>query len=276
MADGPEPLRLALELAPTGARLATVSRLDGVIDVRQVLEPPTPTNLSAAATVLAQRAPGPIVAVGAALPQEPLDLPPTLLGLPVASAPIGTCLLAAAGDRVGDGVLVLLRGQVQAGARVGGRLLRHLDLAHLCVDPLGPPCPCGTRGCLTSFVGSDALQAYADQLGLPPRPPVPGVDEGGQSADLSERARHGDRLVLAILAHASEQVGVALGQALRLLDLQVAALILPPEADLPELNRVFAAALARSTGGRGRLVRVPWQPDAALLGAALLPDLQVH
>ncbi|WKU06321.1 ROK family transcriptional regulator [Micromonospora sp. HUAS LYJ1] len=53
---------------------------------------------------------------------------------------------------------------VGAGVLAGGRLLRggrgHAgELGHLCLDPAGPPCPCGRRGCLAAVAALPAVVA---------------------------------------------------------------------------------------------------------------------
>ncbi|MFD2349835.1 ROK family protein [Nonomuraea ferruginea] len=47
-------------------------------------------------------------------------------------------------------------GRVYRGARGGAG-----EFGHLCVDPRGPACGCGARGCLEAFVGSAGLLAAA-------------------------------------------------------------------------------------------------------------------
>jgi predicted NBD/HSP70 family sugar kinase len=39
------------------------------------------------------------------------------------------------------------------------------NFAHVCVDPNGPACPCGGRGCVSSFCSAPALMAFAHEAG---------------------------------------------------------------------------------------------------------------
>jgi glucokinase len=89
------------------------------------------------------------------------------LGLPVRVGNDATC--AAWGERqVGaargydDVVLVALGTGIGSGIIVDGRLLRGAngfagEVGHMIVDPDGPPCPCGQRGCWERFASGSGL-----------------------------------------------------------------------------------------------------------------------
>ena len=66
------------------------------------------------------------------------------------------------GPTLGDFLHVSGEVGVGAGLIVGGELFRGAhgragELGHLRVDPDGPPCPCGGRGCLERVVGQEAI-----------------------------------------------------------------------------------------------------------------------
>ena len=55
---------------------------------------------------------------------------------------------------------------IGAGIVLGGELFRGAhgfggEIGHLTIDPYGPPCPCGSRGCLERLAGQDALLRLA-------------------------------------------------------------------------------------------------------------------
>ena len=85
-----------------------------------------------------------------------------------------------------DPVVMLTFGTGIGGAAlVGGALLRgvsgaHPELGHVPVDPAGPACYCGTRGCFESLASGTALGEAARAAGL------------ADSAELLARAREGD------------------------------------------------------------------------------------
>ena len=84
---------------------------------------------------------------------------------------------------VGIGAGIVLDGELFRGAHGFGG-----EIGHLTIDPSGPPCPCGSRGCLERLAGQDALLRLAGwdaRTGGPgPRPEWPG-------AMLAESARAG-------------------------------------------------------------------------------------
>jgi glucokinase len=95
-----------------------------------------------------------------------------------------------------DPVVMLTFGTGIGGAAVlRGALLRglageHPELGHVPVDPAGPRCYCGTRGCFESLASGTALTEAAHALGL----------SGG--AELLERARAGDAAAQSVRATA--------------------------------------------------------------------------
>jgi predicted NBD/HSP70 family sugar kinase len=102
----------------------------------------------------------------------------------------------------GIGGAVVLDGRVMRG--------RHGwagEIGHVCVDPDGPPCPCGSTGCLERYAGRRALLAAA---GLPAAAPTD---------VLAERARSGDRAALQALSGAARALSVALAGVVNVVDI---------------------------------------------------------
>lgn len=81
------------------------------------------------------------------------------------------------------------------------------EIGHTCVDPAGPPCHCGSHGCLETFAGQTAIRAAA---GLPP--------QAGIEA-LLEQLNAGEPTATAALATASKALGIAIANAANLLDI---------------------------------------------------------
>ena len=135
---------------------------------------------------------------------ERLGLPVTLVNdvraLTLAELRLG------AGRGARDLVCVALGTGVGGGLVIGGRLhlgLGHAgEIGHTTVDPDGPPCGCGNRGCLDRMAGADAIAAAAGQ------PTV-------QAA--AEAARAGDRTAREAFERAGERVGRVLAGAVVLL-----------------------------------------------------------
>ena len=109
---------------------------------------------------------------------------------------------------------VYLSGEIGIGgaAVVDGRVMtgRHGwagEVGHVCVDPDGPPCACGSTGCLEQYAGRRALLAAA------------GLPAGAPTADLVARTRSGDARAADAVARAARALGVALAGVVNVLDI---------------------------------------------------------
>lgn len=127
-----------------------------------------------------------------------------------------------AGQGVDDFVYVKLGTGVGAGHIMGGRIYRGAagvagEIGHLSIDPNGPRCLCGLRGCLATIVGSPALRARAAELlaanpGSRLRGPNPGI------ADIEDAALAGDALALEVVQGVAEPLGRAIAGLLNILN----------------------------------------------------------
>lgn len=153
---------------------------------------------------------------------------------------------------------------VTAGRMFGGDHGWAGELGHVCVDPDGPACGCGARGCLEAIIGRSALLRSS------------GHDTW--EALLAAAGTPGPRLE-STLERAGRALGVALSGALNLLDLSevvlgghlaaLAPALLPTVTD--ELDRRVLAAPFAPVCVRTRTTR-----DAAgALGAAYLGVLDM-
>jgi glucokinase len=133
------------------------------------------------------------------------------LGLPVALVNDVRALTLAelrlgAGAGARDVVCVALGTGVGGGIAIGGAL--HLgtghagEIGHVTVDPEGPLCGCGNRGCLDRMASAAAIAADAGRATV---------------ADAAAAARAGDPAALAAFARAGERVGRVLAAAVVLL-----------------------------------------------------------
>ena len=162
-------------------------------------------------------------------------------GLPVTAANEADLVALAElwfGGAFPDAVVVSGGIGVGAGLLLGGALLRGPggragELGHVVVDPDGPPCGCGGRGCLEQVAGQEALLRAA----------------GADDVDDLIR-RRAEPQPAAALAAAARGLGVALAAAVNLLD--VPAVVLGgafPSFGEP-LRAAVAAELRARTVGR--------------------------
>ncbi|MGI5269154.1 ROK family protein [Nonomuraea sp. CA-218870] len=188
-------------------------------------------------------------------------------------------LAALAEQRFGAGAgasdLVYLTGQMGVGAGVilDGRLRRGRlgysgELGHVQLDPEGPACRCGRRGCLEAMAGVGAVLRRAD--------PSPAEIEI-ELEEVVRSARAGDAATLSTLG----AVGAALGRGVsiiaNLLNPQLIVLggyyvPLAPWLLPPARAAVLDAAIAPQAGGCEVVASTLGHDAAALGGAARVLD----
>jgi glucokinase len=174
-----------------------------------------------------------------------------------------------AGRGTTDLVGVVVSTGVGAGVVVGGRVLDGATgsaghLGHVVVDPDGPVCGCGGRGCLEAVARGPAVVAWARERGC-------GAHDGRQLAAL---AAEGDDVARAALARAGSALGVGLAGAAALLDVRLAVVGGGLSQAGPALWEPLREAVARHarlpfTEGLEVVPAVLGQ-DAGLIGAAAL------
>lgn len=179
-------------------------------------------------------------------------------------------VMLALGTGVGGGVL--LDGRLLIGAHCGAA-----ELGHMVLDPGGPLCACGNRGCLEAWAGSRALLAQARALAAAGGPFGDFVQRRGDALttrDLADAAHGGDATARELLAEAGRRLGQAIGNLINALDpervivgggvAQAGELILGP-------CRATAPTIVLAEGARSTpIVPAELGPAAAAVGAAWL------
>lgn len=176
------------------------------------------------------------------------------------------------GTGIGGGIIA--NGQMLQGSLGGAGRLGHLS-----VDPRGPKCTCGNRGCLELYVSGPALARAAERA----------IARGGSSElnryrvngssglsgrEVVQAARQGDPLALDIVKSGGERLGQALVQIARILDPErvaiggsVAAadeLLLKPARDYMQEH------CPPQLGQTVQVVKAQFGRDASVVGAALI------
>jgi len=148
-----------------------------------------------------------------------------------------------------------------------GELLRgpqHLagEWGHHCIDPSGPPCYCGQRGCVESFIAGPAVEdQYRQQTGMAARmPEVVAAYRAGEPAAHTVFTRFIDRFGRAVanLVDILDPDMIVLGGGLSNID------------ELYSLGREAVAAYMFNDELRTPIVRNQLGDAAGVIGAALL------
>lgn len=181
-------------------------------------------------------------------------------------------IMIALGTGVGGGVI--LQGRLVVGAHCGAG-----EIGHMVLDPHGPVCTCGNRGCLEAYAGSiallkaararvreDASGALADLVAV--------RGEALETRDLAELAAGGDAAAVDLFAGAGRRLGQAVGNLVNVLDperviigggvARAGDLILGPCRD--EAPQVVLAEEAKQVD----IVPAELDTAAAAIGAALM------
>jgi glucokinase len=162
---------------------------------------------------------------------------------------------------------------VGGGLVLGGRLIDGASgnaghIGHVVVDPAGPDCECGGRGCLEAIARGPGLVAWAQAQGWRP------ADSGVTGVTLADDARRGHSIARAAMERAGRALGIAIASATHLCDLEVVAvggglsqagpLLFDP------LNEAFRRHARMDFAREVRVVPTALGQTAGLAGAAAL------
>lgn len=154
-------------------------------------------------------------------------------------------------------------GIVHEGELVHGRTGTAGELGHLTIDPLGPICSCGNRGCLQVYAGSGAITTLlAASHGSP------------TIADVLDRAADGDPGCRRVLSDVGRHLGTALASVCTVLDPDLlvvgGALARAGDLLLDPLREVLAERTAVTSGAVVEVVAGQLGAAAPAHGALLL------
>ena len=212
------------------------------------------------------------------------------LGLPVRVDNDATCAawaehIAGAARGVADAVCVTLGTGIGAGVVAEDELVRGAhgfagEAGHMVIDPRGPLCPCGRRGCWERFAsgsGLGRLGREAAEAGRFPRGIVlaGGVADGVRGEHVTRAAAEGDADALVVLREFAGWVALGIGNLVSLLDCSLVVigggLV---EAGEPLIEAVRAALPERVMSAEERpdlrVVAAELGEHAGAIGAALL------
>jgi predicted NBD/HSP70 family sugar kinase len=119
-------------------------------------------------------------------------------------------ILVTIGRGVGLGIVV--NGNLYRGAKGGGG-----EFGHTVIDPNGPLCACGKRGCLETFVADPALLRLAGEAVA--RGEIPG--EVNEVEDLFELAHKGNQTAKEIYTQAGQKLGWGIANLINVLSPEI-------------------------------------------------------
>jgi glucokinase len=172
------------------------------------------------------------------------------------------------GTGVGGGLIV--NGEI-----VHGQSGMAAEFGHICVEPAGARCDCGSRGCLEAYASASGMRAVVAQL-LGARKPMPAryLDRDGNFSvrALTAAARARDPVALGTLAVAGRALGIAIGSLLNSLNPELVVIgggvagalsYMRPTMTLEVRAHSFAAIRREA-----KIVRAALGPGGGVVGAA--------
>ena len=174
----------------------------------------------------------------------------------------------------GFGAGIVIDGKLYAGATGSAG-----EIGHVVVEPDGPPCTCGKRGCAMSYACGLAISRMACERLETDEPTLlrelcGSTPERVSGEVVAEAARQGDKVAIEILTTAGHYFGIGLSTIVQVLNpdriivggglLQAGALIMEPA--LRALNENIHPVLS----GSAEIVPSEMGDDAGMLGAAAL------
>lgn len=218
-------------------------------------------------------------------------LAPTLtsrIGLPVIlendanAAAIGEQAFGAA-KGFNSALMVTLGTGVGGGVIIDGKILRGADgmageLGHICVEPFGYPCGCGSRGCIEQYSSATAvvrmtreLEGQYPQTKLRDKSPL-------TSADIYEAGLQNDELALEVFRLMGFYLGVALASFINVINPEIIIIGGGASAGwdlfLPHTKEQIQKRSYGVSAERVKIVRAELGDDAGILGAAHLAFTQ--
>ncbi len=176
-------------------------------------------------------------------------------------------------------ICVTLGTGVGGGIIINGEPVRGPDgtageIGHICVEPLGAPCGCGSVGCLEQYSSASAITRMATEL----MDEFPGSTLAGKypfnALEVYEHGVSGDPLCIEVFRRAGVYLGIALSGLINVLNPEV-IVIGGGAAEGWELfiGHVHAEIKKRAfqqPAERARIVRAALGGDAGIIGAARL------
>ena len=180
-------------------------------------------------------------------------------------------------------VLLTLGTGIGSGFVTGGKLLRGstgagAEFGHTIVDPEGPECPCGLRGCIEQFASGGAIGRAARRAaeGNPTTTMIAmaGSVEAITAEHAAKAAREYDELALSIMREAGRWLGVGLSNIANIFDPQSIVLgggvVKAGEAFLGVARDKLVAMTGAQRRRPMRLDVTALGSDAGIVGAAAL------
>lgn len=178
-----------------------------------------------------------------------------------------------------NSICVTLGTGVGGGIIINGEVLRGVDgtageIGHICVEPFGAPCGCGSRGCVEQYSSATAIVRQIQELASQYPKSELAHKVRLTSKDVYEAGVKGDELALEVFRRQGFYLGIALGGLINVLNPEVIVIGGGAAAGwdlfMPHLQEQIENRTYREPRLRAGLERAVLGDDAGILGAANL------
>ncbi|HEV7701057.1 MAG TPA: ROK family protein [Pyrinomonadaceae bacterium] len=191
---------------------------------------------------------------------------PCVLENDATSAAIGEAWLGAA-KGIDNWFMITLGTGIGGGVFVDGEPLRGPDggagkLGHICVEPDGHSCGCGSHGCIEQYASATALVRMSREAGL----------EVEDAHALYERFLNGEAIAASVFAKMGRYLGITLAGLVNTFNPEMIVIgggaSAAWDAFVEPLTREVKARAFTESATRAKIVRTALGDDAGILGAA--------
>lgn len=178
-----------------------------------------------------------------------------------------------------NSICVTLGTGVGGGIILNGNILRGVDgtageIGHICVEPLGEPCGCGSRGCVEQYSSATAVVRLTRELENQYPKSILQNKTRLTSLDVYEAGKTGDELALEVFRKMGFYLGIALADLVNVLNPEIIVIGGGAAAGwdlfIGHIQDQIRKRAFDEPAARAKLVRAELGDDAGILGAAKL------
>jgi glucokinase len=178
---------------------------------------------------------------------------------------------------VSDSICVTLGTGIGGGLILGGRPYRGIDgtageIGHICVEPEGLSCGCGSRGCIEQYASATAIARTAKELLLSDSASALSSISEPSAKDVYEAAVRGDSVALETFRIVGRYLGIVLADLVNVLNPEVIVIgggaAGAWDSFIGHVESEIKSRAFQQPAERVKLVRAALGESAGLLGAA--------
>lgn len=176
-------------------------------------------------------------------------------------------------------ICITLGTGVGGGILIDGKVLRGVDgtageIGHICVEPYGAECRCGSRGCIEQYASASAIVRIANELkALYPLSPLHNNAQL-QASEVFSAGKSGDDMALEIFRQMGFYLGIAISDLLNILNPGIIVIGGGAGASwelfAPHMQETVRRRAHGGPAERAPIVRGTLGDDAGILGVARL------